>query len=573
MKNSLKRLFQTPSPKKVADKHLPPEETIRWVEDVLRTQGVDIFHSLKRVDKGRLGIPVYMSLYGAQGLTVTGNLKQMGKGATEELAKASALMELIERYSLFKKIGSQPFLKAPLKDLGPQALSLDRLLESVEDPEGDPQATEAVRALLPQIPLHWELAYEVSSGQEVFLPIYWFWLLYEYNGSSAGNTWAEAAVQGACELVERHVSALASRENTPLPALEIDLKDPEIEALIGCYRRLGVKLYLRDMTLGLPVPTIAALAYDPSSFPKRSEIVYTAGTATSPKRALIRALTEVAQLAGDFDTEGRYLESGLPKYTTLEEAMPVLEHKGQVTLGALPDLSQEDHVEELHALGQALAAQGLPLYVCDFTDPALNIPVVYSIMLGGHFRDRLRLAPLYQLTRVVALYLPGEEAREILLALREKAPTRYYLESYLGQVLANLGELKEARQALQRALDLDPPLPDRLAITCHLAHVYVALEDYAATKKVVENALAQGALPELYNLLGTACFKQGDIPAALEAYTKALELNPQSAQDHANVGACLARLGLGQEAEKFFQTAEELDPTLDLRPYRRLLST
>ncbi len=573
MKTGLKRLFQTPSPKKVADKHLPPEETIRWVEGVLRSQGVEIFQSLKRVDKGRLGIPVYMSLYGTEGLAITGNLKQMGKGATEELAKASALMELIERYSLFKKIRTGGFIEASWEELQGQTLPLDTLLQSVEDPEADPRANEVVRMFLPKVPLHWEPAYEVDSGQEVFLPIYWFWLLYEYNGSSAGNTWAEAAVQGACELVERHVSALASSQGLVLPALEVHPKDPEIKALLDCFNRLGVRLYLRDMSLGLPVPTVAALAYDPSTFPQRSEIVYTAGTATSPKRALIRALTEVAQLAGDFDTEGRYLESGLPKYTTLEEAAPVLAHRGKVSLEDLPDLSREDHSEELHALGQALKRQNLPLYVCDFTDPALEIPVVYTIMVGGHFRERLKLSPLYQLARVVALYLPGTKAREILETLKEKAPARYYLESYLGQVLANLGQAQEALNCLKRALDLEPPLADRLAITCHLAHIYLGLERYSAARKVIEEALALGTLPELYNLLGTACFKLGDIPAALEAYTRALELNPQSAQDHANVGACLARLGLRQEAEKFFQTAEGLDPALDLQPYRRLLSS
>ena len=37
------------------------------------------------------------------------------------------------------------------------------------------------------------------------------------------------------------------------------------------------------------------------------------------------ALTEVAQLAGDFNTSGNYVASGLPKFTTLEEAEFVLQ--------------------------------------------------------------------------------------------------------------------------------------------------------------------------------------------------------------------------------------------------------
>ncbi len=565
----LASLFKRPSPKLVADKHLSPAQTIQWVEGVLSQKG-RIFQELRRVDKGRLGIPVYMSLYGSDGLALTGNVKQMGKGTTEELAQASALMELVERYCLFKKIRSRPFIRASWEELGPKALSLETWVQSVEEPAQD-QTRGLIQEILPRIPLHWECAYEAFTETERFIPIFWFWLLYEYNGSSAGNTWAEAAVQGLCEVIERHVCAIASRNRLVLPGLEVKGEDAEVNALLNCFKRLGVKLYLRDMTLGMPIPTIAVLAYDPSTFPHRSEIVYTAGTATSPQRALVRALTEVAQLAGDFDTEGHYLESGLPKYTTLEEARHVLDQKGTCELGDLPDLSRPDHVEELHELASRLASKDFLVYVSDFTDPCLNIPVVYTSIPGAHFRSRICISLLYQLVRTVALYAEPQEALDILLFLRDKAPKRYYLESYLGQILVQLHRPHEARSYFESALVLDPPKEDRIGIWCHLAHLYLAEGSYKKARQTAEKALSHGELPELYNILGTACFKLNDISSALEAYLKALELNPQSAQDHANVGACLARLGLKAKAQEFFNVAQELDPNLDLYPYRRLL--
>jgi len=87
---------------------------------------------------------------------------------------------------------------------------------------------------------------------------------------------------------------------------------------------------------------------------------------------------------------------------------------------------------------------------------------------------------------------------------------------------------------------------------------------------MAEEGLALMEMPELYNFLGTARFKQGRFPEALEAFLKSLELNPEGAIDYANVGACLSAMGLAEEAERFFESAQILDPELDLEPYRRV---
>ena len=69
--------------------------------------------------------------------------------------------------------------------------------------------------------------------------------------------------------------------------------------MIRKYNRNGIKLYVSDFSLDTGIPNVGVLAYDPSTFPKTSEIVWTAGTTPNPQKALSRALTEVAQLAGD----------------------------------------------------------------------------------------------------------------------------------------------------------------------------------------------------------------------------------------------------------------------------------
>ena len=97
------------------------------------------------------------------------------------------------------------------------------------------------------------------------------------------------------------------------------------------------------------------MAYDPTTFPASSEIVWTAGTTPSPEKALSRALTEVAQLAGDFNSNANYVASGLPKYTRLDQADYILHPSQTVALQTLPDLSHDNIRMEVENLIAALS--------------------------------------------------------------------------------------------------------------------------------------------------------------------------------------------------------------------------
>ncbi|MFP4657467.1 MAG: YcaO-like family protein [Desulfonatronovibrionaceae bacterium] len=93
-----------PSPKAYTldqDKARDPEKTGEWAKEALISGGGRVLEDLIRVDSGRLGIPVYMSVCTREAGKILPASKQMGKGASPEQARASALMELAERYSFF----------------------------------------------------------------------------------------------------------------------------------------------------------------------------------------------------------------------------------------------------------------------------------------------------------------------------------------------------------------------------------------------------------------------------------------------------------------------------------------
>ena len=111
---------------------------------------------------------------------------------------------------------------------------------------------------------------------------------------------------------------MISRQRISTPLIDPDsATDRLVLEMQSKYAKAGIKVFISDFTLDMGIPSVGALAYDPATFPGQSEIVWTAGTTPSPEKALSRALTEVAQLAGDFNSGSNYVASGLPKFTRL----------------------------------------------------------------------------------------------------------------------------------------------------------------------------------------------------------------------------------------------------------------
>ena len=121
------------------DKLLTPEETIRRVRDRLGRLDLKLLQETMRIDSGRLDIPVYLSILGVDARRVVPTHKQMGKGATPVQAEASALMELVERFSFFSYLDDGPLDFGCPRDLGAQALPFSLLARSLFDTSPTPR--------------------------------------------------------------------------------------------------------------------------------------------------------------------------------------------------------------------------------------------------------------------------------------------------------------------------------------------------------------------------------------------------------------------------------------------------
>ena len=227
-----------PTPKSYSleqDKSQAPGATVAWVRERFAGMGSEILQKCMRIDTGRLGIPVYISLCGPEATLLTGTAKQMGKGASPDQAEASALMELAERFSFFRFMRQTDFPLLTPAQAGERAMDFAQAAKAVYHPAEDLERAQRVYELLPQ---SWAWARDLAQDRDELIPISWFYAINEYNGPAAGNCPEEAVLQSLCEVVERHVSALVTIERRPTPAIEPDSVDDAIAAeLLAKYAR------------------------------------------------------------------------------------------------------------------------------------------------------------------------------------------------------------------------------------------------------------------------------------------------------------------------------------------------
>jgi len=544
------------------DKTRTPEQTISWVRERLTKLDLNVLAKTVRIDTGRLDIPVYISLCGEDATRLTGTKKQMGKGATPQQSEASALMELMERFSFFSFIQRFPFPTCRHRDLDDFAVSVHDLKKSVYDARTPP---ELCQQFLDDLPLRWVKAWNLSLGREQWVPIDWFYIINEYNGPAGGNTLEEAILQSLCEVVERHVGSIISNDMLVTPEIDVDsLCDPAAIELVNKFRSKGINLFLRDFSLNTGIPTVGALAYDPSTFPEKSEIVFTAGTTSNPEKSLCRALTEIAQLAGDFESRTSYRPT-LPKYASLEEAAYMMESNGKVSIRHLPNHDHHNMRVEIERCTAALADIGLQVLVVNVTHPQLQVPAVYTIIPGAHFLDHTRNTDFPQhAARTMLRGLAGEEMVHHMERLLSTFGPRFDLTFFLAHSLELHGNVEAALTLLRHALDQSPDPGEVGSIYVHIASCLKELERYEEALDALRHAeKANPELKEVYNLKGFCYFKLKKHNESIACFERVIELDPGSAIDYANIGSNLRELGHKQEAIRLYRIALELDPDID----------
>lgn len=546
------------------DKIRTPEDTVKNFKERIKKVNLNILKEAKRIDNGRLDIPVFFSVCGEDAKAVTGTNKQMGKGATLAQAEASAVMELAERFSFFSFCKNEDnFFTDTYKNVGEEKMPLELIAASVHD---DSKDLEITKKIFETLPLKWTKSYNLTKEKEVLVPFDWFFMINEFNGPSAGNCTEEAISQGICEIIERHVSSIIAHKKLNVPAINpASADDKMVVEMFDKYTKAGINLYISDFSLDTGVPTVGVMAYDPATFPEKSEIVWTAGTTPDPQKALSRALTETAQLAGDFNSGSNYVASGLPKYTSLDECGFIMNPEKTIGISDLPNLSDNNIRVEVENLIGALKKNNMEVHLINTMHKDLQIPAFYTIVPGAHFRERSLGTSLGMFsTKFIAENYSPMEAIMRLTEIESMLPDKFYVKFFLGISHLSIEDPETALSYFKKALENDPVHEEIVSIYSYMG---VCLKDMGKYNEALD-ALKKGEQydterTDIYNLMGFCHFMLKEHEKAIENFKKVIQLDPSSAIDYANIASNYRDMGEKAKAIEYYVLALNIDPTIE----------
>lgn len=357
-------------------------QTIARVQAVAKQVPITRLADLTPLGTGHA--PVYCAVTPlAQDLTT-----HLGKGATDEAAQASALMEAVERVSAEVAPGAR--LRgsfAQMRKTGAPVLD-PRLC----DLPGD-------TAFAPDVELDWLKGRCLLADQPVLLPADLVesppreGLLgqADTNGLASGNSWHEAVVHGLGEVIERdaasqHVfSDLFADQGMGARARRLhgqDLPDMAARAAadVCCDGRY---LILDDLTLDIPVPVVRAFLVDPA-YPGENGPVLRVfvgyGCDPNAEVATTRAITEAAQsyLAVVQGARDSFNDQPMVRRAAARRNMQAaLEPRVGAAFTSLKNFACNDLAGDLAHILDALRQAGVDrVLVFDLTRPDLGLPVV-----------------------------------------------------------------------------------------------------------------------------------------------------------------------------------------------------
>ena len=347
-----------------------------------------------------------------------------GKGITDVQARASALGEVLERYSL-RFQGTELRIPGTFRELGEEAVHPNRVALYSERqyrarvawtarhtdrrhyvPERfDPEArvdwtpiwsmTERRHKLLPTEQLY----YGPVSGPDNTRDRGFF--LGCSNGCASGSTLEEAVLQGFFELVERDAVAIWWYNRLRRPAVDLaSFDDRWLSDLALHYEALDREVVALDLTSDLGIPVFAGLSHRRHG--EQERILLGLGCHLDARIALQRALTEMSQMLS-FELAGKAsldkeLGNGWLTWATREN-QPYLAPDDTAPARVRDDIPSAGHPDLLDSIEfcrKKVEALGMEMLVLDQTRTDVGMPVVKVVVPGlRHFWARFAPGRLY----------------------------------------------------------------------------------------------------------------------------------------------------------------------------------
>ena len=351
-----------------------PDETVRKALEILNRlsilNGEEMRHEaslspIALIRRWNMSVSV---VNGRNHYRLSGIQNSYGRGLSLDAARASNLMEVLERHSAFASIEPDriPGYEIEYRMIkGTFSSFSDRGMAAL-----DPNAV-CLEVPYSGEELHWIEAETIIKGkpEPIRIPaqmVFPFCNLDEpalfsglgSTGLASGNTMEQAKVSALLEVMERDAEA-----TTPFDlsgCFRAETNDPEIGRLFAAYRQSGIDVLFQDLTSTFGIPCCKCFVRG-----RDGSISKGVGAHLSARKALLSALTETP-----------YPFPGGPVSARGPENLVI------VPLENLPDYSTGHPVHDLAIIEEILSANRFqPIYV-DLTRKETGIPVVRAIVPG-----------------------------------------------------------------------------------------------------------------------------------------------------------------------------------------------
>ncbi len=448
------------------EKALAPIETVKRALERLTRSHLPILKEIVSLQEhDRIGIPVFTCRLNPQ-LGVGLRFKEtFGKGVNTEQAKASALMELVERFSGFSFLtDKERFLKTNYLELKGEKTTPREMLAPFPSVYRLPEVAKTLQDTC----LFWTQAFDLTTSKNCLLPLRWFTYLYGTTGWAAGNSLEEAILQALCEIWERHCVSIIIEEQRIIPTIEVDSVKSEIARdILDKLFQAGIEIFIKDFSLNMGIPTVAVIGYDSSPPVSVLRIYAAAGTHLNPELALIRALNEFVQhRAQVIYREKVEKKAGGPTYCfplfKNKEAANFLFQGPKTDLSNLKGFSHPDFKVEIEYLLSLLASQGFKAFMVETTHKTLGIPSVIVTVPGARLnRPSTKVHPYLFLARQLAEMGLYQEATAFIEKAFRDQPSLRRLPQVVCQAAMcykKAGNFERAVSYYEQALSLSPSL-------------------------------------------------------------------------------------------------------------------
>ncbi|OQA91563.1 MAG: Ribosomal protein S12 methylthiotransferase accessory factor YcaO [Elusimicrobia bacterium ADurb.Bin231] len=537
------------------DKALNPEDTVRIAFLRLARYNKKL---IKRFysNNNYFGIPQYMTESIPELRHKYYPSSTNGKGATESQARASCIMEFVERYSSGKYAG---WIKKRYCDMSnDEVLPLESVAVSLDYREED------LREIIDEmkcLPMDWAKGENLFTKRSVYLP----GILFETcsTGQAAGNTLEEAVLQGLCECVERHSGAQVQWTDTEYPTIKKDTIDSSvINELLKKIESRNVDVIIKDFSDIMKIPTIGVLLIDMRN---KSNIGCSIGVCPDKEKALIRALTESVQSPAGYSDRMLKNRTGSYYYDKYEQAEHLIKGESK-SFQRVIDIRDNDINEEICRIVNILGDAGHEAMYVDMTDSVLQIPVVWVYVRNAFLSFRSHPLPFW-IGKIYSGLKKDDAACRHFLRVRtvrnnHSMDTLDYF--HIAICYQNKKQYSAAIDYFEKSMDSDLRDTERAVGYFQIAVCNISLGKYEVALNTLEKAL------ELDRTNGDVLLQMGNCYRLLRRYEIAVKyyksaFDPdikllEKWEPHFYMGMCLANLGDYTGAERSLRSSIEYDP-------------